>query len=62
MRVNSNAVAYVEQEPFIISETVEANITMGLDLIQHKFDKVSKLACLEEDYQILVKGSKTYIG
>ena len=54
--------AYVEQEPFILSETVQDNITFGLPFIPEKFAYISKLACLEEDYAQLAKGQLTEIG
>ena len=52
----------MEQEPFILSESVQDNITFGLPYIKDKFDYISKLACLEEDYDQLAKGQLTEIG
>ena len=54
--------AYVEQEPFILSDTVQDNITFGLPYSAEKFAYISKLACLEEDYTQLAKGQLTKIG
>ena len=52
MRIrNTGGKAYVEQEPYILSESVQDNITFGLPYVPEKFAYISKLACLEEDYE-----------
>ena len=63
MRIrNTGGRAYVEQEPYILSESVQDNITFGLPYVPEKFAYISKLACLEEDYEQLAKGQLTEIG
>lgn len=43
--------SYVEQDPFIISDTLKKNILFGLSYDETKFRKVVELACLTEDLQ-----------
>ncbi len=54
--------AYVEQEPFILSDSVKANICFGLPYEQELFERVSEAACLLTDYKQLAKGADTLIG
>lgn len=42
-------VAYVEQEPFIFSGSVEENITFGLVYDERRFKKCVRASCLESD-------------
>jgi ATP-binding cassette subfamily C (CFTR/MRP) protein 4 len=42
-------IAYVEQEPFIFSSTVEENITFGLEYNEERFTKCIAAACLTTD-------------
>jgi ABC-type multidrug transport system fused ATPase/permease subunit len=44
-------IAYVEQEPFIFSATVEDNITFGLVYNEERFNYAVKLAQLSDDMQ-----------
>jgi ATP-binding cassette subfamily C (CFTR/MRP) protein 4 len=55
-------VAYVEQEPFVFSDSVQENITFGLAYDQERFDKAVKAACLEHDMENFSNGQKTLIG
>jgi ATP-binding cassette subfamily C (CFTR/MRP) protein 4 len=55
-------IAYVEQEPFIFSSTVEDNITFGLEYNDERFKKCIDAACLEADMELLSNGQKTIIG
>ena len=43
------SIAYVEQEPFIFSGTVEENITFGLVYDEDRFVKAIKASCLDSD-------------
>lgn len=43
------SVAYVEQEPFIFSATIEENIIFGLKYNEQRFEYAIKAAQLEED-------------
>ena len=54
--------SYVEQDPFIISDTLQNNVLFGLKFDALKFQRVVELACLTEDLQELVKGEDTLIG
>jgi len=56
------SIAYVEQEPFIISGTVEDNITFGLEYNQSQFTKAIEAACLDKDLANLPSQQKTVIG
>ena len=60
-RVNGS-IAYVEQEPFIISASVKKNIMFGRPFDQEKFDDAIKYSCLTRDIQILGRGVDTIIG
>lgn len=53
------SIAYVEQEPFIYSSTVEENILFGMEYDEAKFNKVIKDAQLEHDMQELQNGKDT---
>lgn len=55
-------IAYVEQEPFIISGTVKDNILFGLPFDHVKFDKCVKACQLTRDLEIMDKGMMTVIG
>ena len=54
--------SYVEQDPFITSDTLKNNVLFGLDYNEAKFKRVVELACLSEDLLQLVKGAETLIG
>lgn len=55
-------IAYVEQEPFIFSGTVEENITFGLEYDDERFNKVVECSCLSSDMELFPHGRKTIIG
>lgn len=61
MKVNGR-IAYVEQEPFIISGTLKDNILFGGEYDETKFNKVIESCCLEHDLQIFNRGADTEIG
>ena len=43
------SIAYVEQEPFIISGTIQENITFGLEYAEVRFRKAVQAAQLMDD-------------
>ena len=61
MNINGT-VAYVEQEPFIISGSIKDNITMGLKLHEDRFQKALEASCLIHDIKGFKKGADTIIG
>lgn len=58
----SSKISLVEQEPFLLSDTVQGNITFGKGFNRNKFDEVSRMVCLDEDYHYLAQGQDTEIG
>ena len=61
VKVNGT-VSYVEQEPFITSDTVKGNILFGHQYDANKLDKVLDMCCLHEDIKQLKDGIETKIG
>jgi len=61
MSVNGK-IAYVEQEPFIISGTLKQNVLFGLEFDQEKFDEAVATCCLDHDIALFNKGIDTEIG
>lgn len=55
-------IAYVEQEPFIVSGSIEENILMGLVFNSEQFDKALEASQLKQDIEGFKKGAKTVIG
>ena len=45
----SGSIAYVEQEPFIISASIRKNILFGKPYDKKRFDEAIKFAQLERD-------------
>lgn len=58
----AGSVAYVEQEPFILSASVSQNIQFGLPLDQSRLDTAVKYAQLTSDLQLFANGIDTVIG
>jgi ATP-binding cassette, subfamily C (CFTR/MRP), member 4 len=58
----NGTMAYVEQDPFIMTGSVKDNIIMGQIFNQERFDKVVEVWCLETDLKILANGENTLIG
>ena len=56
------SIAYVEQEPFIISESVENNIRFGLPFDQNRMDEAIKFSQMGSDLKLFGNGVKTVIG
>lgn len=55
-------IAYVEQEPFIFSGSIEENICFGLEFAECRFNKAVRAAQLEGDFEQFSNGWKTIIG
>jgi len=55
-------IAYVEQEPFIFSGTVQENITFGLNFDQERFDSSVNAAQLRPDMKKFSHGAATIVG
>lgn len=55
-------IAYVEQEPFIFSGTIEENITFGYKLNEDRMSYVLKVSQLDQDISAFAAGIKTMIG
>ena len=53
---------YVEQEPFITSQSVKENILFGEPYEEEKFNKVIKACWLDTDIAIFKNGIETLIG
>lgn len=45
-------IAYVEQEPFIFSGTVEENVTFGLEYDEERFKKCIEVSCMQSDMEL----------
>ena len=58
----AGSIAYVEQEPFIVTASVKENITFGHPFDQERMDRAIKLAQLGHDIEIFGKGLDTVIG
>eukprot|EP00345_Euplotes_harpa_P017684 CAMPEP_0168345434 /NCGR_PEP_ID=MMETSP0213-20121227/17555_1 /TAXON_ID=151035 /ORGANISM="Euplotes harpa, Strain FSP1.4" /LENGTH=171 /DNA_ID=CAMNT_0008353657 /DNA_START=42 /DNA_END=553 /DNA_ORIENTATION=- len=58
----NGAKAYVEQEPFIVSGTVKANILFGADYDDDLFDRAIEACCLADDLRQMSDGFDTLIG
>lgn len=48
--------AYVEQEPFIYSGSIEENVTFGLVYDKDRFKKSIEASCLDSDMQLFPNG------
>ena len=58
----AGSIAYVEQEPFIFSASVQKNIMFGLEYNKERMEKAVKVAQLTRDLEILGNGINTVIG
>lgn len=59
---NSESIGYVEQEPFIIADTVRNNIIFNREFNQALYSKIIEACCLEKDIETLSNGDMTEIG
>ena len=55
-------IAYVEQEPFIYSASIEDNICFGLEVERERFNRAVTAAQLIKDLPNFTNGWKTVIG
>ena len=58
----SGKIAYVEQEPWIVSGTIKQNITLGKHFDPAKYEEALRCSALIEDLQRMPKGDQTVIG
>ncbi|EAR88911.2 ABC transporter C family protein (macronuclear) [Tetrahymena thermophila SB210] len=58
----SGNLAYVEQEPYIFSNTVKENILFGREYNEELYQNVIKASCLEQDITKFEFGDQTHIG
>ncbi|KAL4505504.1 hypothetical protein ABPG72_002566 [Tetrahymena utriculariae] len=58
----SGKLAYVEQEPYIFSNTVKDNILFGRQYNEELYQNVIKASCLEQDIKLFEFGDQTHIG
>ena len=56
------SMAYVEQEPCILSDTVRNNILFGLPLDEARLSQVVEVCELSEDIKLFARGLDTEIG
>lgn len=56
------SISYVEQEPFIMSQTIQENILFGLPYDENKLNKAIKSCCLDTDLKQFDHGIQTKIG
>eukprot|EP01039_Chlorochromonas_danica_P003955 gene3955-4327_t len=56
------SVAYCDQRPWILNDSVEGNILFGREMNEARFDSALYASCLEEDIKILPGGLQTQIG
>jgi ABC-type multidrug transport system fused ATPase/permease subunit len=56
------SIGYCPQTPWIISDSVEGNITLGLPFDQNRYRKVLRASGLLRDLKLLPRGDKTQIG
>ena len=56
------SVAYCPQMPWILTGTIQHNITFGDTFQQEKFDQVVQACCLAPDFRQMNKGAETIIG
>ena len=55
-------ICYVEQEPFIMSQTVKENILFGEPYNEERLNKVIEVCCLKTDIEQFKNGIETLIG
>lgn len=58
----SPKISYVPQEPFILADTVQNNITFGMKYSEDRFNRVIACSSLEEDLDSFENGQYTMIG
>ena len=58
----TGTIAYVEQEPLIVSGTIKDNILMGKVFDAQLFKEAISVSQLEKDIKIFHKGAETIVG
>lgn len=58
----SGSVAYCDQRPWILNDTVQNNVTFGLPYNEQRFDDALHYSSLEDDIVVLPGGINTQIG
>jgi len=59
---SASEMVFAEQEPLIITGTVQSNILFGLEKDADWYAKVIWACCLEEDFTAMPSGDKTKLG
>ncbi|CAM8928310.1 unnamed protein product [Rhodiola kirilowii] len=54
--------AYVGQTSWIQNGTIEENILFGLSMNRERYNQVTRVCCLEKDYEMMDYGDQTEIG
>jgi ATP-binding cassette subfamily B protein len=63
VRVVREIIGYVDQEPFLFSDTIRENITFGMRTATEKeIDQAMAAACLDGDRRIFPRGLNTLVG
>jgi len=63
IRAYRNLIAYVPQDVFLFSDTIEANIAFGIkEYSQEQLKKVIEITCLDKDIAQFDKGLNTMLG
>jgi ABC-type multidrug transport system fused ATPase/permease subunit len=62
VQCSAKSIAYHQQQPWIINDTMKANIIFGKPYNKEKLQHAIKAACLEPDLEILSRGIETEIG
>ena len=62
VRVSTTNIAYCDQRPWILNDTLKENILFGLPYDEERFDQAMYAANLEDDVKILPGGIETQIG
>jgi len=56
-------IAYVPQDVFLFSDTIEANIAFGVsDYSQEQLDEIIRITCLDKDIALFELGKNTILG
>lgn len=56
------SIAYCDQRPWILNDSVQGNILFGQEMQEQLFDEALYAACLEDDIKVLPGGLQTQIG
>lgn len=63
LKILRDGIGYVEQEPFLFSDTIRENIVFGVnDVTENDIEKTVAIAGLERDMEIFPHGINTVIG